>query len=242
MHTIARAPSRLAIRRVRTSSPALQQQRLRSIPRGPPRAKGRGAAVERTSRAALPAMSELARTRLAEERKAWRKVRRWAPRRFAPPPARFACAAVLPDEHCQRALPSSDHPPTQDHPAGFVAKMRSLPDGSTDLFVWDCLVPGPAGGDWAGGAYPLTLHFPSAYPDQPPIARRARAHTAHLSRCLAAAPQRRRPPSAAAQLSAGPADRRSTPLKNQKPSRRAASRRASTTSTSSPTATCASAF
>ncbi|CAK9175572.1 unnamed protein product [Ilex paraguariensis] len=47
----------------------------------------------------------IARGRLAEERKAWRK----------------------------------------NHPHGFVAKPESLPDGSVNLMVWQCTIPGKAG-------------------------------------------------------------------------------------------------
>nr|CAD1818790.1 unnamed protein product [Ananas comosus var. bracteatus] len=48
----------------------------------------------------------IARARLAEERKAWRK----------------------------------------NHPHGFVAKPETLPDGSVNLMVWRCTIPGKQGG------------------------------------------------------------------------------------------------
>ncbi|KAL5213887.1 hypothetical protein ABZP36_003039 [Zizania latifolia] len=48
----------------------------------------------------------IARARLAEERKAWRK----------------------------------------NHPHGFVAKPETLPDGSVNLMVWRCIIPGREGG------------------------------------------------------------------------------------------------
>ncbi|KAJ0040707.1 hypothetical protein Pint_28001 [Pistacia integerrima] len=73
-------------------------------------------------------MSGIARGRLAEERKAWRK----------------------------------------NHPHGFVAKPETLPDGSVNLMVWHCTIPGKAGTDWEGGYYPLTLHFSEDYPSKPP--------------------------------------------------------------------------
>lgn len=47
----------------------------------------------------------IARGRLAEERKSWRK----------------------------------------NHPHGFVAKPETLPDGSVNLMVWHCTIPGKAG-------------------------------------------------------------------------------------------------
>uniref|UniRef100_A0A5B7BZR4 Putative SUMO-conjugating enzyme SCE1 n=1 Tax=Davidia involucrata TaxID=16924 RepID=A0A5B7BZR4_DAVIN len=70
----------------------------------------------------------IARGRLAEERKSWRK----------------------------------------NHPHGFVAKPETLPDGSVNLMVWQCTIPGKAGTDWDGGYYPLTLHFSEDYPSKPP--------------------------------------------------------------------------
>ncbi|XVE87083.1 hypothetical protein DITRI_Ditri18aG0087900 [Diplodiscus trichospermus] len=70
----------------------------------------------------------IARGRLAEERKAWRK----------------------------------------NHPHGFVAKPETLPDGTVNLMVWHCTIPGKAGTDWDGGYFPLTLHFSEDYPSKPP--------------------------------------------------------------------------
>ncbi|CAN6460130.1 unnamed protein product [Victoria cruziana] len=73
----------------------------------------------------------IARARLAEERKAWRK----------------------------------------NHPHGFVAKPETLPDGTVNLMVWQCTIPGKAGTDWEGGFYPLTLYFSEDYPSKPPKCR-----------------------------------------------------------------------
>jgi ubiquitin-conjugating enzyme E2 I len=50
-------------------------------------------------------MSGIARGRLTEERKSWRK----------------------------------------NHPHGFVAKPETLPDGSVNLMIWHCTIPGKAG-------------------------------------------------------------------------------------------------
>jgi len=73
-------------------------------------------------------MSGIARGRLAEERKNWRK----------------------------------------DHPYGFVAKPQTLPDGSTNIMVWECKVPGKTGTDWEGGLYTVIMEFSDEYPSKPP--------------------------------------------------------------------------
>ncbi|CAN6240601.1 unnamed protein product [Urochloa humidicola] len=73
----------------------------------------------------------IARGRLAEERKSWRK----------------------------------------SHPHGFVAKPTTLPDGSVNLMVWNCIVPGKEGTDWEGGYFPLTLTFDENYPTSPPACK-----------------------------------------------------------------------
>ncbi|KAH8488006.1 hypothetical protein POPTR_014G024950v4 [Populus trichocarpa] len=70
----------------------------------------------------------IARGRLAEERKSWRK----------------------------------------NHPHGFVAKPDNAQDGSLDLMVWKCIIPGKPGTDWEGGFFPLSLHFSEDYPSKPP--------------------------------------------------------------------------
>ncbi|KAJ3693150.1 hypothetical protein LUZ60_012245 [Juncus effusus] len=70
----------------------------------------------------------IARGRLAEERKAWRK----------------------------------------NHPHGFVAKPLTLPDGSVNLMIWHCTIPGKEGTDWEGGNFPLTIYFNEDYPTKPP--------------------------------------------------------------------------
>uniref|UniRef100_A0AC34G6R3 UBC core domain-containing protein n=1 Tax=Panagrolaimus sp. ES5 TaxID=591445 RepID=A0AC34G6R3_9BILA len=73
-------------------------------------------------------MSGIALSRLAEERKAWRK----------------------------------------DHPFGFLAKPAQNPDGTLNLFQWECAIPGKTGTPWEGGLYKLKLLFGDAYPAAAP--------------------------------------------------------------------------
>ncbi|XP_010240304.1 SUMO-conjugating enzyme SCE1 isoform X1 [Brachypodium distachyon] len=54
---------------------------------------------------------------------------------------------------------------------GFVAKPDTLPDGSVNLMVWRCVIPGKQGTDWEGGYFPLTLEFNDDYPTVPPVCK-----------------------------------------------------------------------
>ncbi|CAM0147463.1 unnamed protein product [Urochloa decumbens] len=54
---------------------------------------------------------------------------------------------------------------------GFVAKPEKLPDGSVNLLLWNCIIPGKQGTDWEGGYFPLTLQFSEYYPDRPPTCK-----------------------------------------------------------------------
>eukprot|EP01122_Echinamoeba_exundans_P005631 TRINITY_DN15782_c0_g1_i1.p2 TRINITY_DN15782_c0_g1~~TRINITY_DN15782_c0_g1_i1.p2 ORF type:complete len:164 (+),score=34.20 TRINITY_DN15782_c0_g1_i1:2-493(+) len=76
-------------------------------------------------------MSGIARGRLTEERKAWRK----------------------------------------EHPHGFFARPANNADGSMNVMVWQCGIPGKAGTIWDGGVYPLTIEFSDDYPSKAPICR-----------------------------------------------------------------------
>eukprot|EP01116_Phalansterium_solitarium_P024304 TRINITY_DN8877_c0_g1_i2.p1 TRINITY_DN8877_c0_g1~~TRINITY_DN8877_c0_g1_i2.p1 ORF type:complete len:159 (-),score=6.66 TRINITY_DN8877_c0_g1_i2:174-650(-) len=73
-------------------------------------------------------MSGIAKSRLGEERKNWRK----------------------------------------DRPFGFYARPKSNSDGSANLMVWECGIPGKPGTNWEGGVYPLTMEFTEDYPSKPP--------------------------------------------------------------------------
>ncbi|XP_044967401.1 SUMO-conjugating enzyme SCE1-like isoform X1 [Hordeum vulgare subsp. vulgare] len=54
---------------------------------------------------------------------------------------------------------------------GFVAKPETLPDGSVNLMLWRCVIPGKPGTDWEGGYFPLTLQFDDNYPTTAPSCR-----------------------------------------------------------------------
>lgn len=56
----------------------------------------------------------------------------------------------------------------RDHPALFFARPRTSPDGSVNLFFWDCGIPGPKETLWEGGLFPLTMEFTDEYPSKPP--------------------------------------------------------------------------
>ncbi|CAO2043437.1 unnamed protein product [Urochloa humidicola] len=59
----------------------------------------------------------------------------------------------------------------KSHPHGFVAKPATLPDGTVNLMVWNCIVPGKQGADWEGGYFPLTLNFDENYPTRAPVCK-----------------------------------------------------------------------
>lgn len=56
----------------------------------------------------------------------------------------------------------------KDHPHGFVAKPITLGDGSVQMLVWECKVPGKAGTLWENGLYPVKMEFTEDYPSKPP--------------------------------------------------------------------------
>ncbi|KAG2388142.1 hypothetical protein C9374_000992 [Naegleria lovaniensis] len=73
----------------------------------------------------------MARKRVMEERKAWRK----------------------------------------DHPYGFWARPAQNEDGTTNIMLWNCGIPGKPGTIWEGGEYRLDIEFSEEYPDKPPKCR-----------------------------------------------------------------------
>ncbi|KAJ8538104.1 hypothetical protein K7X08_014644 [Anisodus acutangulus] len=56
----------------------------------------------------------------------------------------------------------------KNHRHGFMEKPESDSDGSVNLMVWLCSIPGKPSTDWEGGHYPLTMHFSEDYPSKPP--------------------------------------------------------------------------
>ena len=59
----------------------------------------------------------------------------------------------------------------KDHPPEFVAKPRSKPDGSTDLLLWDAVIPGRKNTTWEGCKIKLQMKFSEDYPSSPPIVK-----------------------------------------------------------------------
>ncbi|KYQ93484.1 putative E2 enzyme Ubc9 [Tieghemostelium lacteum] len=59
----------------------------------------------------------------------------------------------------------------KDHPFAFFARPANNADGTANLFVWNCGIPGKAGTIWEGGVYPLTIEFSEDYPSKPPKCR-----------------------------------------------------------------------
>ncbi len=39
----------------------------------------------------------------------------------------------------------------RDHPYGFIARPKRMPDGSTNMNVWEASIPGRAGTPWEVG-------------------------------------------------------------------------------------------
>eukprot|EP00300_Choanocystis_sp_HF-7_P028447 c34075_g1_i1.p1 GENE.c34075_g1_i1~~c34075_g1_i1.p1 ORF type:complete len:159 (-),score=15.24 c34075_g1_i1:82-558(-) len=56
----------------------------------------------------------------------------------------------------------------RDRPFGFYAKPMVKEDGTQDLFVWDCGIPGKPNTIWEGGLFRLSVTFSEDYPSKPP--------------------------------------------------------------------------
>jgi len=53
-------------------------------------------------------------------------------------------------------------------PYGFFARPAKRLDGTLDLMIWQCGVPGPRDTPWEGGLYKLRMIFKPDYPTTPP--------------------------------------------------------------------------
>ena len=51
----------------------------------------------------------------------------------------------------------------KEHPPNFIAKPSQSADGSTNLFKWECKIPGKENSIWAGGMYTVILDFPGEF-------------------------------------------------------------------------------
>jgi len=56
----------------------------------------------------------------------------------------------------------------KEHPSGFVAVPEKMPDGSSNLFKWDCAIPGKQKTPWERGLFKLTIKFPDTFPVNAP--------------------------------------------------------------------------
>lgn len=45
----------------------------------------------------------------------------------------------------------------KDHPFGFIAKPTKNEDGTLNLFLWECAIPGKKDTIWEGGLYKVIL-------------------------------------------------------------------------------------
>ena len=59
----------------------------------------------------------------------------------------------------------------QDHPFGFVAKPTENTDGSLNMWIWECIIPGPKDTIWEPGQYRLKMMFREDYPATAPKCR-----------------------------------------------------------------------
>ncbi|MBA0729748.1 hypothetical protein Golax_025866 [Gossypium laxum] len=89
----------------------------------------------------------IARSRLVEERKAW-------PKNHPHVSTFFSSLLTLFFNFCG------------DFERLWV-KPETRADGSVDLMVWHCVIPGKKWTDWEGGYFLLTLNFCEEYPSKP---------------------------------------------------------------------------
>ncbi|KAA6388026.1 MAG: putative SUMO-conjugating enzyme UBC9-B [Streblomastix strix] len=56
----------------------------------------------------------------------------------------------------------------KDRPVGFFANPEKNPDGTLNLFKWNCGIPGKQGTPWEKGFYRMVMEFTEDYPSKPP--------------------------------------------------------------------------
>ncbi|BFF95640.1 SUMO-conjugating enzyme UBC9-B-like [Drosophila madeirensis] len=56
----------------------------------------------------------------------------------------------------------------KEHPFGFVARPSKNPNGTLNLMIWECAIPGQKSTPWEGGLYKLRMIFKPDYPSSPP--------------------------------------------------------------------------
>eukprot|EP00033_Pygsuia_biforma_P004243 GCRY01004653.1.p1 GENE.GCRY01004653.1~~GCRY01004653.1.p1 ORF type:complete len:165 (-),score=0.35 GCRY01004653.1:22-516(-) len=56
----------------------------------------------------------------------------------------------------------------KDHPHGFYAKPTQNDDKTTNLFKWECGIPGKEGTEWEGALLKVVMLFSEDYPARPP--------------------------------------------------------------------------
>ncbi|XP_026539358.1 SUMO-conjugating enzyme UBC9 isoform X1 [Notechis scutatus] len=100
-------------------------------------------------------MSGIALSRLAQERKAWRKDHP-----FVSGGGGRARAAGRAGGRASRLTSGSLQ--------GFVAVPTKNPDGTMNLMNWECAIPGKKGTPWEGGLFKLRMLFKDDYPSSPP--------------------------------------------------------------------------
>ncbi|XP_041450760.1 SUMO-conjugating enzyme UBC9-like [Drosophila obscura] len=54
---------------------------------------------------------------------------------------------------------------------GFLARPAKNSDGTLNLYIWECGIPGQANTAWEGGLYKLRMIFKDDYPTSPPKCR-----------------------------------------------------------------------
>ncbi|OQV23202.1 SUMO-conjugating enzyme UBC9-B [Hypsibius exemplaris] len=59
----------------------------------------------------------------------------------------------------------------KDHPFGFVAKPSENTDGTANMWIWDCVIPGPKDSLWENGCFPLKMLFREDFPGTAPKCR-----------------------------------------------------------------------